>query len=123
MSLSALAAVAIAIQALSPQFDLACTNTATGEAYRLRIDLESSRWCEGDCAQGRPIASVDADRYTLFDYDNRGPALRTTGLSFINRQTGEHYESMISIGRLSQVQRRSGQCVRAPFSGMPEPLL
>lgn len=123
MGVSAFAAVTLAIQALSPQFDLACTNTATGEAYRIRIDLENNRWCEGDCPQGRPLAAVDADRYTLFDYDNRGARLRTTGLSFVNRQTGEHYESMISIGVLSQTQRRNGQCAREPYSGMPEPRL
>lgn len=123
MSVSALVAAALSIQALSPQFDLACKNTATGETYRLRIDLESNRWCEGECPQGRPLASVDADRYTLFDYDTRGRTLRTTGLSYVNRQTGEHFESMISVGGLSQVHRRSGQCERAPYSGMPEPRL
>lgn len=113
----------LSLQQPAQQFDLVCTNTDTGGTYRLRMDLESNRWCEGECREARPIASVDADRYTLFDFDNRGRTLRTQGLSFINRHTGEHYESMISTGGLAQVSRRSGQCERAPFSGMPQPRL
>jgi hypothetical protein len=122
--LAAVAAALIAAQALSPQFDLACTDNRTGEAYRLRLDLDGNRWCEGDCLQTRPIAEVTADRYTLFRYEpTPGSRLRTSGLSYIDRQTGEHWEQRLSAGALTQVERREGRCERAVFSGMPEPRL
>lgn len=122
--LAVVSAAVIAAQALSPQFDLACRDARTGAAYGFRIDLDGNRWCEGDCAQTRPIASVTADRYTLFSFrPEPGSRLRTSGLSFIDRQTGEHRESRVVEGNIVQVEGREGICQRAPFSGMPEPRL
>lgn len=110
------------------QFDLACTETlAKGRPstpqYRFRIDLDQNRWCEGDCAAPREISAVTADRYTLVDSEFRGQRLQTTSLSYIDRVTGEHWETMIARGGLSQITERQGQCERAPFSGMPQPRL
>jgi hypothetical protein len=121
---AAIAAAAIGLQGLAPQFDLACTDNRTGEAYRLRLDLTGNRWCEGDCTQTRPIADVTADRYTLFSYEpTPGARLRASGLSYVDRQTGAHWEQRLSDGSIVQVERREGRCERADFSGMPEPRL
>lgn len=110
------------------QFDLVCRETlARGRPstpeYRFRIDLELNRWCEGECATPREIASVTADRYTLVDSEYRSARLRTVNKSWINRVTGEHYENNQSLGGLTQINTREGQCEKAPFSGMPEPRL
>lgn len=119
--LAAMIAAAVATQALAPQFDLVCTENRTGAEYRFRLDLDGNRWCEGDCGQTRSIASVTADRYTLFRYEaDPASRLRTTGLSYIDRQTGEHWEQRTVS---ATIERREGRCQRAPFSGMPEPRL
>jgi hypothetical protein len=111
-----------------PQFDLVCRETlARGRPstpeYRFRIDLSQNRWCEGECESPREIASVTADRYTLVDSEYRSLRLRTVNKSWIDRVTGEHYENNQSIGGLTQINTREGQCERAPYSGMPEPRL
>lgn len=121
--------LALAVQDAAPrQFDLVCTETASSgrvstPEYRFRVDLDLNRWCEGDCAQPREIAAVTADRYALVDMEHRGRTLRTVNKSWIDRVTGEHWEQNQSIGGLTQINSREGQCERAPYSGMPQPKL
>ena len=127
MKLLALAALAM-MQPSDRQFDLVCSQTAfsgrpSTPEYRFRIDLDQNRWCEGDCARPRPIASVTADRYTLVDMENRTGRLRTSNHSHIDRVTGEHWEQNMAVGGLTQIDSRKGMCERAPYSGMPEPRL
>ena len=118
----------LAVQEPGRQFDLLCAETASAgrtstPEYRFRIDLDLNRWCEGDCARPREIAAVTADRYTLVDMERRSRTLRTSNKSWIDRVTGEHWEQNQSIGGLTQINSREGKCVRAPYSGMPEPRL
>lgn len=55
--------------------------------------------------------------------EHRGRTLRTVNKSWIDRVTGEHWEQNQSIGGLTQINSREGQCERAPYSGMPQPKL
>lgn len=113
---------------LPQQFDLICTQTAVAgrpltPQYRFRIDLVQNRWCEGACEAPQQIASVTPDRYVLVENEHRSRTLRTSNYSWINRLNGAHWEQSQAVGRLTQVSSRQGRCERAPYSGMPTPLL
>lgn len=134
MLIKALIFVALMGQVAEPpqQFDLACTGLAwdhptNGEgratAYRIRIDLDRMRWCEGDCTRPREIFAVTADRYTLVDNEYRSRTMRTVNKSWIDRVAGTHSETNLAFGSLVQGSRREARCERAPFSGMPQPRL
>jgi len=79
-----------------------------------RINLNLSRYCEGDCTTTRAIAQVEPTRITLFD--NIGPN-GIGGEQSINRENGELNGSSMSVGGMPRFVK--AQCQRQPFSGFP----
>jgi hypothetical protein len=111
-------------QQISAAFDLWCegTETKTSKAgfqeisYKrlYRINLESRRYCDGECATTQVLAKVDPYRITF--YDSYGP----TGYGsekFINRENGELVEMAL---RADGTRGVLAKCERRSFSGFPQ---
>lgn len=89
-----------------------------------RVDLDAGQWCESDCKILRPIVEVQPAFITLQDSKATDPALRSTVLNMVNRETGAHtILSTLVMGRRTTttvVSRFEGQCERQDFTGFPE---
>lgn len=112
-------------EALSLAFDLMCNGSETQVskaglkevpyARTLRIDLDSGRYCDGECVTTRLIAKVEPTRITL--YDSFGPTGKG-GDQWLDRERGMLFSGSIGVDRTTMAE---AQCERRPFSGFPQP--
>lgn len=124
LKLTALA-TALAIAGAEPvkQFDLVCTGTVdpTGiwepVSTRLRVDLESGRWCDGECKAVTVIAEVQPATIWLEKESAEQEARGIMDWRALNRETGE-YNQVKDIPMVGRMALRA-MCDAAPFSGFP----
>lgn len=97
------------------RFDLVCT--AKKSVVRYRIDLAAKRYCAGDCAVVRPIVEVSATELVL---ERHEPAFRSdiTSRTIVNRSGGS-WQTYFDMPGTGVPFSREGNCVAAPFSGLP----
>ena len=85
------------------------------------MDLDSGKWCEGECSEQKPLAKVTGISLTLEDELTEGATSRTERMSMVSRETGEFVSKSIILGSYGKLSLYySGQCEAAPFSGFPE---
>lgn len=121
----------LALMAAVPpqQFNLVCAgktdviapgvNSQTPYNRVLRIDLTTSQWCAGECAEVEPIARVEPGRLLLRDVKRDTPRENWTERESVDRVTGYH-SSIAEAGirtRNPQSAFSSGHCEAAPFTG------
>lgn len=80
-----------------------------------RIDLHAGRWCADDCAETQPVAGVQDTLILLKARDLSDFASEEIS---INRESGAY--SMRGVPNVL-FSYASGQCERAPFTGLPQP--
>jgi hypothetical protein len=125
---SLLGASSIAVAA----FNLVCTGTGVTGLFQpgsvqiqqkkeepftaiLRVDLDSKRWCSGECETTQPIFSVEPTRI-IFRKDSDSD-LQADTITFANRESGYYFDR----NRVGQfLSMNIGSCEKAPFSGFPE---
>lgn len=107
-------------------FNLICTGTFTSgkileigqpeSAVKLvlRIDLDSNRWCFGDCRSTAVIKQV-ADTSIIFRMakDDDGDDLFS-----VNRETGDFIDRTRNFA-INWITMTRGNCEKAPFTGFP----
>jgi hypothetical protein len=121
----------LAAAAVASTFNLLCSGEVksfgAGEAGSepfekiYRVDLDSGKWCEGECSEQKPLAKVTGTSLTLEDELTEGATNRTERMSMVSRETGEFVSKSIALasyGRLSLFYR--GRCDVAQFTGFPE---
>lgn len=116
--------IAAALLTQSPQqFDLVCTGEMRSGSRlggfetspyneRLRIDLQTNRWCAGECTTPKTIQSSSPAEIVLASENT--PDMQQEFR--VNRTTGSVQHTIVT-GPISL--RAYGQCTRADFSGMP----
>lgn len=123
MALSSLAVASVA-------FNLICsgtlsTTTALGsekEPYTstFRLDLDSRRWCEGDCRFVKELSGLSDTLITLEAKNADTPRTRDLLLNVIARDTGIHtINAAAGTGAGAVVMKWSGVCEKAAFTGFP----
>lgn len=121
----------LAAAAVASTFNLVCSGEVKsfggGEAGSepfekiYRVDLDSGKWCEGECPEQKPLAKVTGTSLTLEDELTEGATSRTERMSMVSRETGEFVSKSIILGSYGKLSLYySGQCEAAPFSGFPE---
>ena len=85
--------------------------------FELRIDLNASRWCNGDCLETKPIDTVTDTVIGLEAY-HLGPFFIITTVS---RESGRYESKMeADINGERVIIATNAQCELAPFTGFPQ---
>lgn len=121
------AATASAAQTAT-RFDLVCSGTRqTGldadpvpHDYRIRVDLEASRWCWDSCERTYEIVEVAPDRIVFQRSNEDTPRKRSTSENSVSRQTGEHHLLWIESRPAAIFIETKGQCRPAAFTPFPQ---
>lgn len=116
-------------------FNLVCTGTYTSGQFMgrteerrpaaivFRVDLDSGRWCSGDCTT---TASIQRVSETQIVFRQRGDIMHsqsgdmTDEGTIVNRENGELLDrERYWLGNQMRYRMITGTCERAPFSGFP----
>jgi len=113
------------------RFDVICTGTVTNalgdkstdkraEPVRYTVDLDRNLWCGAGCQTVTAIAKVTDDTITLEDWKTASMIASIE----MNRFTGSFHVLISHVARPPRVPQTAiieeGQCVRAPFSRIPD---
>jgi hypothetical protein len=80
----------------------------------LRVDLQSSRWCDGECRETKPIYSVNDGELVL--QSEAQPDINAYDSITVNRESG----AFSSHHRINDVSYdETGVCETRAFSGFP----
>jgi hypothetical protein len=83
-------------------------------AKELRVDLQTSRWCDDECRETRPISSVTESELIL--QSEAQPDINAYDSVTVNRESG----AFSSHHRINDVSYdETGVCEKRPFSGFP----
>lgn len=104
----------------SGQSDTIGMSFSGSEKYQktYRVDLDTARWCEGNCAAVNDIARIEENRIVLKERAEGDAPNDYYEINLINRLTGEHSHTV----RNDEPRQKfrvlwKGQCEAAPFTG------
>lgn len=103
-------------------FDLLCTGRreiaarrpAVLDDLRFRVDLTTSRYCVGQCAEMRSL-TVYPDTLVFSQIDDTLQGVRMQARQSVDRHTGAFEFMGIANGRIAR--HETGQCTVAPYTG------
>ncbi len=131
--LAGLAGPALAASGQGAAFDLVCTGQSTLSDVigfsstpfgapskierRFRVDLQTRRWCEGECSGTHELKSV-TDTQIIFSESESTDSDQVTAVS---RENGHFVDrTRIISPKVISVFMTDGTCARADFSGFPK---
>ena len=126
---------ALAASPQGPAFDLICTGQSTLSDVvgfsstpfgaptkferRYRVDLQSLRWCDGECSGTNKLVSVTDTQIVFSESESPG----TDQVTVVSRENGHFRDRTRIIGpKVMSVFMVDATCTRADFSGFPKPL-
>lgn len=111
--------LAVALQAVAA-FNLVCSSVVTLDGHEarqsqiiIRVDLNTNRFCVGQCLEVFPITSVSPTE-VIFEQWERD---RESFIRRVDRTSGRYYSEHHVISRIAIA---SGVCERVPFTGFPQ---
>lgn len=88
----------------------------------LRVDMQSKKWCAGECSITRDISSFDERRIVFeFEEDKKHEGSQLDLLSYVQRESGDYtMRRRVWVGTDLLITLREGNCVPAAFGGHPK---